>query len=94
MEAVPLQVTYQSAIQSVIISGNENRRIGLGLQGLQFTFMGFAGPLPPRARRLIGGCAEATTLSPIRSLFGDYLYADCAIGLGKTHRKLRGGEVE
>jgi hypothetical protein len=47
MEAVPLQAMNQSAIQSVIISGNENRWIGLRLQGLQFTFMGFAGLLPP-----------------------------------------------
>jgi hypothetical protein len=48
MEAVPL-VTYQSAIQSVIISGNENRRIRIGLQG-------FASPSPTlrTSRRRVG----------------------------------------
>ena len=66
MEAVPLQVTYQSAIQSVIISGNENRRIRIGLQGIHFTFTDGAG----LADRRVRGCAEATTPSPIRFLLG------------------------
>jgi len=66
MEAVPLQVTYQSAIQSVIISGNENRRIRIELQGIHFTFTESAG----LADRRVRGCAETTTLSPIRSLRG------------------------
>ena len=50
MEAVPLQVTYQSAIQSVIISGNENRRIRIGLQGIHFTFTDGAGLAERRGR--------------------------------------------
>ena len=92
METVPLQATYQSAIQSVIISGNENRRIRIELQGIHFTFTESAG----LADRRVRGCAETTTLSPIRSFTREtYLVSlDCAIGLGRTRRKLRGGEAE
>ena len=38
MEAAPLQATYQWAIQSVIISGNENRGIVVSLEGLHLNF--------------------------------------------------------
>jgi hypothetical protein len=38
MEAVPLQATYQWAIQSVIISGNQNRGIVVSLEGLHSKF--------------------------------------------------------
>src|SRR5262249_24495887 len=60
MEAVTLQVTYQSAIQCFIISGNENRRIRIGLQWIRFTFTDGTGLAGARVR----GCAETTTLSP------------------------------
>jgi hypothetical protein len=84
----------QSAIQSVIISGNENRWIGLGLQGLQFTFLGFAGPTAPARPEADGGARKLPRFPPSDLWFGDYLYADCAISRGLMYRELCGVRAE
>jgi len=94
MVAVPLQAMNQRAIQSVIISGNENRWIGWGCKGFNSPLRALQGPLPTRTRRLRRGTRKLPCFPPVRSLFGDYLYADCASSRGLMYREMCGVRAE